>query len=590
MDQHGQVLWADPDRRLPIDQLYQRGRVGIALTGQAMFCHCFVGHVPLPFSRFSLRHGHSLEARRQGSYDDAHSSHPSRLLHAKRTCSLLVVGCLTGSAEMGMRLKTTLLSLCLAGFLLGRIAAYGVPAPPNGEAVNGHREAPDDPYVEVPIAQRVTSPATNWERNGYLSIQVNVDSEGNNIVGDAANEPSIAVDPTNPDRMAIGWRQFDTISSNFRQAGRGYTTDGGQTWTFPGVLEPGVFRSDPVLDFDAAGNFYYDSLEGTFCTSTFMSSSGGQFWGTPVFSHGGDKQWLGIDRSGGIGDGHIYHQWNSFFGCTNSVTDFNRSTDGGQSFDSPVSTVTEPVWGTTAVGPAGEVYVVGSASTPGGYALLKSTTLQDPALPEAFQLSANVDLGGPLLVSTGPNPGGLLGQVWVAADPTVTLGQGTVYVLSSVNPPGGDPLDVHFVRSTDGGATFSAPVKINDDPGTTAWQWFGTMSVAPNGRIDVIWNDTRDDPGGYDSELFYSFSSDGGLTWSANIPISPAFDPHLGWPNQSKIGDYYDMVSDLSGAHLAYSATFNGEQDVYYLHIAPIEMMTDDFETGDTSRWDETTN
>src|SRR6187402_3428205 len=63
------------------------------------------------------------------------------------------------------------------------------------------------------------------------SFQVNVDSNGANITGDAANEPSIAVDPTNPNRMAIGWRQFDTISSNFRQAGVAYTTNGGQTWT-----------------------------------------------------------------------------------------------------------------------------------------------------------------------------------------------------------------------------------------------------------------------------------------------------------------------------------------------------------------------
>src|SRR6266536_1913367 len=76
----------------------------------------------------------------------------------------------------------------------------------------------------------------------FISYQVNVDAQGNNIVGDAANEPSISVDPTNTSKMAIGWRQFDSVSSNFRQGGWGYTTDAGVTWTFPGVLEPGVFR------------------------------------------------------------------------------------------------------------------------------------------------------------------------------------------------------------------------------------------------------------------------------------------------------------------------------------------------------------
>ncbi|PYJ64966.1 MAG: hypothetical protein DME76_19020, partial [Verrucomicrobia bacterium] len=44
----------------------------------------------------------------------------------------------------------------------------------------------------------------------FISYQVNVDSNGNNIVGDAANEPSISVDPTDGSKIAIGWRQFDT--------------------------------------------------------------------------------------------------------------------------------------------------------------------------------------------------------------------------------------------------------------------------------------------------------------------------------------------------------------------------------------------
>src|SRR2546430_15012023 len=60
--------------------------------------------------------------------------------------------------------------------------------------------------------------------------------------------------------MAIGWRQFDSVLSNLRQGGWGCTTDAGVTWTFPGVLEPGVFRSDPVTNSDEAGTFFYLSL------------------------------------------------------------------------------------------------------------------------------------------------------------------------------------------------------------------------------------------------------------------------------------------------------------------------------------------
>ncbi len=230
-----------------------------------------------------------------------------------------------------------------------------------------------------------------------------------------------------------------------------------------------------------------------------------------------------------------------------------------------------PYWGTTTVAPDGIVYVAGIAqSGPEDIVVAWSTTAQDPGVPLVFDGSAYLDLGGvpSAWLGFGPNPDGLLGQIWIAADHSGGPFDGDLYLVASVDPPGSDPVDVHFSRSTNGGQTWSSPIRINDDPaGGNNWQWFGTMAVAPDGRIDVVWNDTRNAVSGYTSELFYSFSVDGGLNWSVNQPISPAFDPNIGWPNQNKIGDYYEMVSDNLGADLAWSATFNGEQDVYYLRI-----------------------
>jgi hypothetical protein len=449
-----------------------------------------------------------------------------------------------------------------------------------------YREVPDDPYVPVPLEERVTSPAQRRAVNGRVSVQVNVDGSGANIVGDAANEPSITVDPTDPSKIAIGWRQFDTIASNFRQAGRAYSTDGGATWTFPGVLDPGFFRSDPVLDFDAGGTFFYDSLEGNFDCSVFTSDDGGATWGPPVFAYGSDKQWLTVDRSGGPGDGHLYQNWSPFTAQT-----FNRSVDGGASFEPPVAVPEEPFWGVSTVAPDGAVFFAGVASFSPGIAVVRSSNAQIAGVTPSFDQTVVVDLGGfpQAFTDSSPNPGGLLGQVWIAADHSDGPTRGNLYLLASVDPLGPDPLDVHFSRSTDGGATWSVPVRVNDDPvGGNAWQWFGTMAVAPDGRIDVIWNDTRADPGGYDSELMYASSYDAGQTWSTNEVISPVFDPHLGWPQQNKLGDYYDMVSDSTGAHIAYSATFNGEQDVYYIHLGPV-LFSDGFESGDTSAWSTTT-
>ena len=66
-------------------------------------------------------------------------------------------------------------------------------------------------------------------------------------------------------------------------------------------------------------------------------------------------------------------------------------------------------------------------------------------------------------------------------------------------------------------------------------------------RIDSIWLDTRNVSNNTDSQLFYSYSIDGGDTWSPNVAVSNSFNPFLGYPNQNKMGDYSTIVSDDTG-------------------------------------------
>src|SRR5438270_10368983 len=182
-----------------------------------------------------------------------------------------------------------------------------------------------------------TSPRMISPHGVFISYQVNVDANGNNIVGDAANECSISVDPTNTSKMAIGWRQFDSVSSNFRQGGWGYTTDAGVTWTFPGVLEPGVFRSDPVTNSNETGTFFYLSLLQTFCENMYRSTNGGQSWTelqSDGLAGGGDKQWFTIDKTNGPGHGFQYQSWDTAT-CSGSGQ-FSRSTDGGVTWQATV--------------------------------------------------------------------------------------------------------------------------------------------------------------------------------------------------------------------------------------------------------------
>ena len=454
--------------------------------------------------------------------------------------------------------------ICLTTLVCGTLALseWGDPyanrhiTPSNRNAQIVYREVPDDPWMPRPTAPPpgAIAHAGPWVRGPYVSVQVNVDEFGRNVVGDAANEPSIAIDPRNLSRIVIGWRQFDSVQSSFRQAGWAYSHDAGRTWTFSGVLEEGVFRSDPVLDADADGNFYFYSLTDDFTCDLFKSVDGGMSWldGVPAF--GGDKAWMAIDRTDGIGSGNIYCGW------SHGVESFARSTDGGLTFETSEGWTW---WGTITVGPDGEVYM-----SSGGTVVKKSVNAQNSEEMPVFSPSVFVDLGAGFPSYEGPNPGGLLGQPWIATDHSQGPARGNVYVLGSVRGAENDPLDVMFSRSTDGGATWSDPIRVNDDPPeTNAWQWFGTMSVAPSGRIDAIWNDTRNTAQTNLSELYYAFSIDNGMTWSENVPLSPVFDSFVGWPNQDKIGDYYHMVSDDAGVNLAYAATFNGEQDVYFLRI-----------------------
>lgn len=458
--------------------------------------------------------------------------------------------------------------------LLVFMASSSFAADSNDEVV---REFLDDPPVAVTPGSdsRARSTGRVVTVGPYVSVQVNVDALGQNIVGDAANEPSIAVNPINPANMVIGWRQFDSIASNFREGGWAFTLDGGDNWDFPGVLEEGVFRSDPVLDSDSNGNFYYQSLRETFDVDVFKSTDGGLTWGPPVPEFGGDKNWLAIDKSGGVGDGNLYGIWQRFFGCCGRNI-FTRSTNGGLSFEFPVQVAFDPAFGTMAVGPDGEVYATGIDGTFfqnfNQFVIARSTNAEDPFLFPTF-LGAQVELGGSMEIGAGfgsPNPDGLLGQANVAVDPSDESSRGNVYVLASVDPPGTDPVDVHIIRSSDSGASWSQPIRVNSDADNSgAWQWFGAHSVAPNGRIDVVWNDTRNTGLANVSELFYAYSNDEGQTWQGNIPVSLPFDSQVGFPNQNKIGDYYTLVSNRSAADVAYSATFNGEQDVYYLRVFP---------------------
>jgi uncharacterized repeat protein (TIGR01451 family) len=431
----------------------------------------------------------------------------------------------------------------------------------------------DQPPAPSPLWGIGVSPGMVDIYEQFTSHQVNVNGAGMNITGDAANEPSISVDPTDRNRMTIGWRQFNSVTSNFRQAGYGYTNNGGLTWTFPGVLENNVFRSDPVLVADDTGRFFYNSLLQSFFDNIWRSLNGGQTWTNlqgAGNATGGDKQWHAIDNTNSTGHGFQYQAW-STAGNNFGGRQFSRSIDGGVTWMSPIFIPNSPQWGTLDVDTNGNLFIGGVQTSVNQVWCTRSSNAKNGAVTPTFDQSTAVNIGGTFGFSQNINPEGLVGQLFLAVDRSGTSTNNNIYMMASVRPTGANNgADVMFVRSTNGGTSFSAPKRVNDDPvNPNKWHWMGTFSVAPNGRLDSVWLDTRNAANNTDSQLFYSYSTDAGVTWSSNTAVSNSFNPFLGYPQQNKMGDYMTMVSDNTGADVAYAATFNLEEDIYHIRVAP---------------------
>ena len=342
-------------------------------------------------------------------------------------------------------------------------------------------------------------------------VQVNVVAGSGNVVGDAANEPTLAVDPSAPDRMVAAWRQFDDAGATLRTAGWATSVDGGRSWTFRGAVEPDVFSSDPVLAADSDGRFYLLGLDDGYVSCRLnVSDDGGRSWEPAIPARGGDKPWLAVDRD----RRHVYVNWDSSYSCCGSSS-FARSIDAGETFEEAVEIDPAPALGTIAVGPDGEVYVSGILDV-ATFAVARSDDARDPGVTPTFTVT-EADLGGSFGFLEEPNPEGLAGMPWVVVGRAVGPQRAPVYLLASVDPPGADPLDVHLVRSDDGGATWSEPVVVNAPDGqdgsgsgrstrrrTAGSTWSGTthptstipadsshVLVVRRSRIDLVASDRR---------------------------------------------------------------------------------------------------
>jgi hypothetical protein len=146
--------------------------------------------------------------------------------------------------------------------------------------------------------------------------------------------------------------------------------------------------------------------------------------------------------------------------------------------------------------------------------------------------------------------------------PIMAVGpDGVVYVsYADYNPlraetPDEDGMqaDVKLVKSLDGAATWSAPVRVNQDA-TNADQFQQYLRVTARGQLNVSYFDRRLDrpdppahPGNFFIDTFLSRSNDGGSTWMDTRVSHDAWDPSINPPISDSgefIGDYQGLVAD----------------------------------------------
>src|SRR2546423_7076004 len=112
----------------------------------------------------------------------------------------------------------------------------------------------------------------------------------------------------------------------------------------------------------------------------------------------------------------------------------------------------------------------------------------------------------------------------------------------------GSGADIVMFKSTDGGNTYTGPVRVNQDSKTSLRDQFQPwMAVTDKGQLDIMYFDRRNDPNNFFIDTFLSRSNDGGKTFQDTRVGRRMWDPRLNPPisvSGEFIGDYQGIAAD----------------------------------------------
>jgi hypothetical protein len=414
----------------------------------------------------------------------------------------------------------------------------------------------------------------------YGTTDVNLITGADTFSHITQSETFSAANPDNPDQIVVAfndsrnWPAFTNIS------GASVSTDGGTTFT---RLTTGAGASpfnntfgDPVV--------MYNRESGVWFTVWLDAACGGQGlggyksatpWDPNSWTHFCIHTGSSDDRESGWVDnnpaspnyGNMYVSWNNF--ADGGSLRVRSSTDNGLTWGNerqlaPASPFTRDVQLTGDLGTSGHVYVAGMNEMNGGLTnrankLYRSTdggnTWTNTYNGPTFAAPGRTTCPNSYFACMYPDTGGYWRHMgW--GQPAALNGM-VHYVYASRRT--GDPGDVYYIRSTDNGNTFGAPLKLNTDTGTRA-QWQPNLSAAADGSLLAVWYDEREtttcqkgNPAVPCYRMWARKSTDNGVTWLADMEFSDVITPLPGQPDPGIIAEYagdYDYSYQVGNQHL----------------------------------------
>lgn len=350
-----------------------------------------------------------------------------------------------------------------------------------------------------------------------------------------------------------GWNQY--LDGGGLVMGVGRSTDGGHTWA-SSTITGHTALSDPAVKSPGGGKWYFAYLAsggpggGDIDIYVRRSTDDGATWSSPVdASQNGsfdDKPYIasrGDDVLVGWAD----------FGFSPAKLKTSRSTNGGASFSAITILSNNSTAGNGAcpvIAPNGDYFMFWRDSFQDSLWVSRSTDRGTSWSP---------DRG---IVGMNPLPSTLPGNFRVVNLPSAAVDPLTGDLVVVWNDQLLGNPDILSVRSTDSGSTWSAPVRVNDDAGTSA-QWFPWIAFDENGVAHVVWYDRRNDAS--DIDVYYAKSTDRGVTFAENVRVTEQSFPVV-LPSDTTlrfIGDYNGIAANATTVFPFFQDSRRGEQDVY---------------------------